>query len=148
MRETRDLPARIVLVTDVALRCLHQLRFGAYHRLQCRVAITALDRFLDGADRAAQLGPSRLVDDGAAGNLAGRLLGGSRIGHLLKIPSAVTDRGWPGSLRPRPFNLMIDADVFREFFRECRCWSRQARKDGVTQRTAAAGLRPPPLRVL
>jgi len=100
MRETRYLPARVVLVNDVALRCLHQLRLRVLHRLQRCVPVTALDRFLDGADRAAQLGPLRLVDDGAAGNLAGRLLGGSRIGHLLKYPSAGTDRGWPGSARP------------------------------------------------
>jgi hypothetical protein len=33
MREPRDLPARIVLVNDVALRCLHQFRFRAGHRL-------------------------------------------------------------------------------------------------------------------
>ncbi len=85
---------------DAALRRLHQFRLGARHRLQRRVAVAALDRFLDGADRAAELGPARLVDDGAAGNLAGRLFGGSRIGHLLKYPSAVTDRGWPGALRP------------------------------------------------
>ena len=100
MREPRNLPARIVLVNDVALRCLHQFGLRLRHRLQRRVAVAALDRFFDGADRAAQLGPARLVDDGAAGNLAGRLLGGSRIGHLLKYPSAVTDRGWPGILRP------------------------------------------------
>src|SRR6267142_1225798 len=100
MREARNLPARVVLVNDVALRCLHQFWFCAHHRLQRCGAVAALDRFLDGADRAAQLGPARLVDDGAAGNLAGRLLGGSRIGHLLKSPSAVTDRGWPGSARP------------------------------------------------
>ena len=95
MRETRDFPARIVLVNDVALRCLHQLRFGAYHRLQCRVAIAALDRFLDGADRAAQLGPSRLVDDGAAGNLAGRLLAEVVLAMISNFLRQRLDRLWP-----------------------------------------------------
>ena len=75
MREPRNLSARIVLMDDAALRRLHQLGLGALHRLQRRLAVAALDRFLDGADRAAQLGAPRLVDDGAAGNLAGRFLG-------------------------------------------------------------------------
>src|SRR6202795_4433413 len=92
MREPRDLSARIVLVNDVALRCLHEFRFRARHCLQRRIAVTALDRLFDNADRAAHLGAARLVDNGAAGNLARRLLGGSRIGHGLKYPSAVTDR--------------------------------------------------------
>src|SRR3982074_1215164 len=90
MREPRDLSARIVLVNDVALRCLHEFWFSARHRLQRRIAVAALDRLFDNADRAAHLGAARLVDDGAAGNLARRLLGGSRIGHVLKYPSAVT----------------------------------------------------------
>jgi len=85
VREARDLSAGIVLVNDVALRRLHQFRFGMGERLQRRVAIAALDRFLDGADRAAHLGAARLVDDGAASDLACRLLGGSRIGHGLKF---------------------------------------------------------------
>jgi hypothetical protein len=100
MRQSRDLTVRVVPMDDVVLRRLHQLRLGALHRSGRRIAVAALDRFLDDTDRGAQFGPARLVDDGAAGNLAGRLLGGSRIGHLLKYPSAVTDRGWPGGLRP------------------------------------------------
>jgi len=85
MGEARNLPARIVLVNDVALRCLHQLRLRAGESLQRRVAVAALDRFLDGTNCAAQLGTTRLVDDGATGNLAGRLLGGGGIGHVLKF---------------------------------------------------------------
>src|ERR1019366_5824765 len=92
MREPRDLPARIVLVNDIALGCLHQLRLGARHRFQRGIAVAALDRLFDDADRAAHLGAARLVDDGAAGNLACRLLGGSRIGHVSNI-LAVTGRG-------------------------------------------------------
>src|SRR5215467_11079877 len=84
MGEPRYLPARIVLVNDVALRRSHQLGFGARHRLQRSLAVAALDRFLDGADGAAHLGAARLVDIGAPGNLARRFLGGSRIGHRLK----------------------------------------------------------------
>src|ERR1700744_3899660 len=83
--KARDLPARVVLVNDVALRCLHQFRLGAGERLQRRFAVGALDRFLDGADRATHLGAARLVDDGATSDLACRLLGGSRIGHGLKF---------------------------------------------------------------
>ena len=97
MRQARDLAVRIVAVNDVVLRRLHQLRLGALHGRHRCIAVAGLDCFLDGAHRSAQLGPARLVDDGAAGNLAGRLLGGSRIGHLFKYPSTGTDRGWPGS---------------------------------------------------
>src|SRR5437899_6715445 len=85
---------------DVVLRRLDQLRLGALHRRDCRLAVAGLDRFLDGTHRGAQLGPTRLVDDGTAGNLAGRLLGGSRIGHLFKYPSTGTDRGWTGLASP------------------------------------------------
>src|SRR3979490_2210650 len=58
------------------------------HRLQRCIAVAALDGFLDGANRATPLGAARLVDDGAAGNLTGRLFGGSGIGHVLNYPSA------------------------------------------------------------
>ena len=91
--EPRNFSARAVLVNDVALRCLHQFRLGLRHRLQRRGAVAALDRLFDGADRATHLGAARLVDDGAAGNLARRLFGGSGIGHLVSNPSAVTPRG-------------------------------------------------------
>src|SRR5882724_6377108 len=96
MRQPRDLSARIVLVDDVALRCLHELGFCARHRLQRCIAIAILDRFFDGSNRAAHLGAAGLVDDSAASNLACRLLGGSRIGHVLKYPSAMTARGVVG----------------------------------------------------
>jgi hypothetical protein len=92
MREPRYLSAGIILMNDIALRCLHQFRLSARHRLQCCSAVAALDRLFDDTDRAAHLGAARLVDDGAAGNLAGRLLGGTGIGHLLKYPSAVSGR--------------------------------------------------------
>src|ERR1700759_3851548 len=110
MREPRDLSARIILVNDIALRCLHQLGLRARHCLDRGVAVAALDRLFDDANRAAHLGPARLVDDGAAGNLARRLLGGSRIGHVLKCPSAVTDCGGAKNL---PTVCLIDADWFR-----------------------------------
>jgi len=100
MRQPRNLPARIVLVNDVALRCLHEFGFRMRHRLQCRVAVAALDRFFDVSNRATHLGAARLIDNGAASNLAGRLLGGSGIGHVLKCPSTVTDRGWSGLRLP------------------------------------------------
>jgi len=93
MGEPRNLPAGIVLVNDVALCRLHQFGLRARHRLQRRVTVAALDRFLDAADCTAHLGATRLIDDGAAGNLACRLLGGSSIGHGLNYPSAVTGRG-------------------------------------------------------
>ena len=89
-RQARHLPARIVLVNDVALRRTHQLGLGAGHGLQRRGAVAALDRFLDIADGAAHLGAARLVDHGAAGDLARRFLGGSRVGHRLKNPLAET----------------------------------------------------------
>ena len=89
MREARHFAARIVLMDDVALCCAHQLRLGARHRLQCRGAVAALDGLLDGTDGVENLGAGRLVDYGAAGDLARRFLGGSRIGHRLKIPLAL-----------------------------------------------------------
>src|SRR4030095_14925196 len=88
MRQPRNLAARIVLVNDAALRSLHQFRFRDRKSLQRRFAVAALDRFLDSADGAAHLGAARFVDDGAAGDLARRLLGRSGIGHALKFPSA------------------------------------------------------------
>src|ERR1700728_1753268 len=109
MHKSRNLSARRVLVNDIALSGFHQLRLGACHCLERCVAVTALDRFLDRSDRAAHLGAAGFIDDGAAGNLARRLLGGSRIGHVLKCPSAVTDRRWAKCL---PTVCLIDADCF------------------------------------
>ena len=108
VRQARHLPARIVLVNDVALRGLHQFRFRVLHRLERRLAIAALDRFLDGADGATHLRAARLVDDSAAGNLAGRLFGGSGIGHVLNYPSAVIARV-VGLERAGRSNCVIDA---------------------------------------
>ena len=82
---SRETFGRHCLVNDVALRCLHQFRFRAHHRLQCCIAVTALDRFFDCANRAAHLGATRLVDDGAAGDLARRLLGRGGVGHASNI---------------------------------------------------------------
>jgi hypothetical protein len=92
MSQSRNFAARAVLVNDVALRRPHQLGLRMRHRLHRSVAVAALDRFLDGTNSAAHLGAARLVDQGAAGSLARRLLGGSRIGHRLKYPLAVTAR--------------------------------------------------------
>ncbi len=39
VRQARHLPARIVLVNDVALRGLHQFRFRVLHRLERRLAM-------------------------------------------------------------------------------------------------------------
>ena len=93
MREPRDLSAGIVLMDDVALGGLHEFRFRARHRLQRRIAVAALDRLFDNADSAAHLGATRLVDNGAAGNLARRLLGRGGVGHAFKYPSTVTIAG-------------------------------------------------------
>jgi hypothetical protein len=92
MHKSRNLSARRVLVNDVALRRFHQLGLGTRHCLERCVAVTALDRFFDRSDRTTHLGAARFIDNGAAGNLAGRLLGGTGIGHLLKYPSAVSGR--------------------------------------------------------
>src|SRR5262249_57759146 len=62
MSKPRDLPARIVLVNNIALRRFHQLGLCMRHRLQGRVAVTAIDPVLDAADRAAHLGSARFVD--------------------------------------------------------------------------------------
>lgn len=96
VREPRDFAAGCVLVNDVALSGLHQLRLGGGHRLDGGVAITLGDRFFDHANCAAHLGAPRFVDEGATGNLACRLLGGGRIGHALTDPSAATVIGRPG----------------------------------------------------
>src|ERR1700730_13629229 len=148
MREPRDLSARIVLVNDVALRCLHQFRLRARHCLQCRIAVTALDRLFDNADRAAHLGAARLVDNGAAGNLVCRLLGGSSIGHVLKYPSAVTGRYVVGLSAPAVEPRDRRWCVFPVFCENATLWKRICSHEGVAQSTAAAGLRPPPLPVL
>lgn len=84
--EPRDFAAGVVLVDDVALRGTHQSGLGIRHRLQGSGAVAGLDGFLDGADGTAHLGAARLVDGGAAGDLARRFLGGSGVGHGLKCP--------------------------------------------------------------
>lgn len=87
MRKSRDLSARIVLVNDLALCRAHQLRLGVSHCLQRRITIAALDRFFDVTDGATHLRAARLIDDGAASNLARRFLGRGRIRHALKFLS-------------------------------------------------------------
>lgn len=87
MREPRYFSAGAIPVNDVSLRGLHQFWLGARQRFPGGVAIPALDRFFNAADRAAHLGASCLVDHAAAGNLSCRLLGGTGIGHLLDYPS-------------------------------------------------------------
>src|SRR3984893_7814883 len=148
MCEPRNFPTRIVLVNDIALRCLHQFRLRARHRLQRGIAITAADRLFDNADRTAHLGAARLVDDGAAGNLARRLLGGSSIGHVLKYPSAVTGRYVVGLSAPAVEPRDRRWCVFPVFCENATLWKRICSHEGVAQSTAAAGLRPPPLPVL
>src|ERR1700733_6217007 len=139
MHKSQNLSARRVLMNDIALSGFHQLRFGAYHCLERCVTVTALDRFFDRSDRAAHLGAAGFIDDGAAGNLARRLLGGSRIGHVLKCPSAVTDRRWAKCL---PTVCLIDADCFGCPVENA---SRKPVRVATLKRTAAAGLRPPPI---
>src|SRR6266436_4715805 len=143
MREPRDLPARIVLMNDVALRCLHQFRLGVRHRLQCRGAVAALDRLFDQADGATHLGAARFVDRSAPSNLARRLLGGSGIGHSLKYPS-----GGARSLLVRPKragrSILRSTLVVLERVPEDAIAGPRA-QSAAPQRTAAAGLRPPPL---
>ena len=85
MGQTRYLPARIVLVNDVALGGLHQLGLGALHGVQRCGAVALCDGVFNDANRSAHLGAARLVDDGAAGNLARRLLGRSGVGHVLSV---------------------------------------------------------------
>lgn len=86
MGEPGHLAARIVPVNDIALRGPHQFRLGEAHRLECCIAVAALDGVLDVANCTAHLRAARFVDRGAAGNLARRLLGGSGIGHGLDYP--------------------------------------------------------------
>jgi hypothetical protein len=109
MGQPRNLSAGIVLVNDVALRCLHQFRLGARHRLEGRITVAALNRFLDGSHRTTHLGPARLIDDSTAGDLSRGLPGGSGIGHILKIL-----RQYPTANRARAMrrNALIDADMF------------------------------------
>ena len=85
MRQPRDFAARSILVNDVLLASPHQLRLCSLHCLDRGVAVALRDRFLDDPDRATHQGPSRLVDGGAAGNLACRFPGGGRIGHGLEV---------------------------------------------------------------
>src|ERR1700754_4045492 len=143
MRQARHLTVRVVAVNDVVLRRLHQFRLGMLHRRSRRGAIAALDCFLDGTHGGAQLGSARLVDDGAAGNLAGRLLGGSRIGHLFKNPSTSADCGGPAIARRS--NLTIDAVMCSGVLKDGMPGRSILARRGAAKRTAAAGLRPPPL---
>src|SRR6267154_1043062 len=144
MREPRDLSARIVLVDDVALRGLHQFRFRARHRLQRRLAVAAFDRLFDDANRAAHLGTTGLVDNGAAGNLARRLLGGGGIGHAFKYPSTVTNRGCSGlsapPVQPRDRRWYVSGCSTRMPFSEHRSLSRRRRSKNSGGRIASAAI--------
>jgi len=70
-----DLAARSILMDHVLLRGSHQLRLRFLQRCDGGGAVALLDRFLDAAHRTAHTGAARLVDGGAASDLAGRLAG-------------------------------------------------------------------------
>jgi hypothetical protein len=76
-----NLAARRPLVNDAALGGAHQLRLGGLEGGQRLLLVAAGDRVLDAAQVAAHARAPRLVDLGAARDLAARLLGGFGISH-------------------------------------------------------------------
>jgi hypothetical protein len=70
VREPGHFAAGAVFMHDVSLRRTHDHRLRVLHRGHRRVAVAAGDRFLDLAHGIAQQGAARLVDFGAARDLA------------------------------------------------------------------------------
>jgi hypothetical protein len=128
-------------VNDVALRCLHQFGLRMRHCLQSCIAVAALDGFFDGADRATHLGAARLVDDGAAGNLAGRLFGGSGIGHVLNYPSADIALV-VGLERAGRSNCVIDAGCISKVFLRMPCRESQMLPKRRCSKNSGGGIAP------
>ena len=131
------------------LRCAACISSGSacFIAVSRRIAIAALDRFLDGAHRAAQLGPARLVDRRCGGQSCGSPSWRKWYWPSLQI-SLRRYRSRPaGLLLPRRPISQIDADLCSGVL--WRMPGRRSRfmltRRGVAQRTAAAGLRPPPL---
>src|SRR5712692_7964879 len=68
--EARHLAARRVAVNHALLCGAHDQRLGLLQRIERLAAVAGRDRLLDLAHRSAQLGAARLVDLGAARDLA------------------------------------------------------------------------------
>src|ERR1700692_4176070 len=66
---------------DAGARGTHESRLGFSHGGGGRSPVAGGDRLFDLAHRTAHAGAPRLVDHGAAGDLAGGLLGGLGISH-------------------------------------------------------------------
>src|SRR6185312_3694303 len=79
--KTRDLAARRPLVDDAALGGAHQLRLGRLEGAQRLLLVAARNRLFDRPEVGTHARTPRLVDLGAARDLAARLLGGFGIGH-------------------------------------------------------------------
>jgi len=70
LAQPRHLAAGRVAMHLALARRAHELRLGLLHRLQRLVAVASLDRLLHLAPGGAHARTARLVDFGAAGNLA------------------------------------------------------------------------------
>jgi len=87
MREPRDFSAGVVLVHDASLRGPHDDWLRFLEGRQGRLAIAALNRFLDLAHRISQHRASCLIDFGSARDHSGGFTGGLGIGHQSLICS-------------------------------------------------------------
>src|SRR5580704_9521636 len=79
--EPRNFPAGGVAMDDAGSRGTDERRLGFGHGGDGRGAVAGCDRLLDFAHGTAHAGTPRLIDHGAAGNLASGLLGGFCISH-------------------------------------------------------------------
>jgi len=85
MREPWNFSAGVVLVNRSTLRGAHDRRLGFLESRQRCVTVAACDRLLDPADRTAQGGAARLVDLGAACDLARGFAGGLGVCHVVLV---------------------------------------------------------------
>jgi hypothetical protein len=87
MSEARYFSAGIVLMYDAALRRSHDKGLCCLESCKSRLAVSALDRFLDVADRISQRRAASLVHFGPARDHAGGFAGGLGIGHRSLVHS-------------------------------------------------------------
>jgi len=91
MAQAGDFAACRIVMDDALLSRTHDHRFGFLQRRQCLGAVAGRDCLLDLAYEGPHLGASRLVDLGAAGDLAGGFAGRGGIGHGPCLDGAAAD---------------------------------------------------------
>jgi hypothetical protein len=91
--KTRYFAAGRVAMNDVFLCRAHNHGLGFSERSQRLATVSRRNRFLDASHKAAHAGAARLIDFGAARDLARCLAGGTGVGHALSSSSVTACGG-------------------------------------------------------